>query len=355
MQVAKSLHEFQTLRKLLGNNGKVVSFVPTMGNLHSGHLQLMKIAKQNSDVVVSSVFVNPAQFAANEDFDKYPRTLQSDLEKMKEIGVDLVLAPGGTSELYPHGYMTRVFMSKISTDTAQSHPLRNSSGSVGEELNHNWLEDQPEAICRSGFFDGVSTILVKLFNIVRPQVIVFGQKDAVQCMVVKRLVKDLNYIDIEKVIIGETERELDGLAMSSRNQYLSPIDRKYIAPILNRILFDAQSSFKNIENVNAESLRKWLQDSYNQLEFSFEEKLKNHYSNGYNKEDYKIDYLSVCNWNNGHVYGTISTNNIYTEPFYSIEKENLQDLTQLCLSTTVRVGGTRLLDNLIINVRENGI
>ncbi|KAG2394047.1 hypothetical protein C9374_003811 [Naegleria lovaniensis] len=362
MLVAKSLSEFNVMRKqLLGSGGnKLIGFVPTMGNLHDGHLELMKTAKRHSDIVVTSIFVNPAQFAAHEDFDKYPRTLENDLNKMKEIGVDLVLAPQNITEIYPKEYMTRVFMSKISTQTAaETHPLRNTQGG-GTSLNQeskifvNWLEDQPEAQCRPGFFDGVSTILVKLFNIVRPQVVVFGQKDAVQCMVVKQLVRDLNYVDIEKVIIGETCREKDGLAMSSRNQYLSSIDRTFIAPILNQTLRRAEEELSKLTNsvspLTNQILQKWLEDSYEYLEQLFNKNLKEHYSgqdlSSMASSKYCIDYLSICDWENGHVYGTISTNKEYSVPNFKIESADQN--RELCLSGTIRVGGTRLLDNLII-------
>ncbi|KAF0982459.1 hypothetical protein FDP41_011389 [Naegleria fowleri] len=364
MLVAKSISEFNLMRKqLLGSGGnKLIGFVPTMGNLHDGHLELMKTAKRHSDIVVTSVFVNPAQFAAHEDFDKYPRTLENDLKKMKEIGVDLVLAPQNITEIYPKEYMTRVFMSNISTQTAaETHPLRNTPSSQESKKTFiNWLEDQPEAQCRPGFFDGVSTILVKLFNIVRPQVVVFGQKDAVQCMVVKQVVRDLNYVDIEKVIIGETAREKDGLAMSSRNQYLSPVDRTFIAPILNQTLRRAEEEFSKLTTNSSkpltnEMLRRWLEDSYEYLEQLFNKNLKEQHSgqdlSSIDSSKYRIDYLSICDWENGHVYGTISTNKEYHIPNFNIE--SMEPGRELCLSGTIRVGGTRLLDNLILKKAQN--
>ena len=176
-------------------------------------------------------------------------------------------------------------------------------------------------------------------------------------MVVKQLVRDLNYIDIEKVITGKTEREFDGLAMSSRNQYLTPVDRKFVAPVLNQSLLRAEANFEKIDGtLTNDNLKIWLEKSYDDLLQSFDKALQEQYSKTLSSMDetkYKIDYLSICNWETGHVYGTITTNKVYScNPLFKIETEQVGDL---CLSATIRVGGTRLLDNIIIKRSDNNI
>ena len=176
----------------LRSRGELIALVPTMGCLHEGHLSLIDIAKEKADKVVVSIFVNPTQFEPNEDFEQYPRTLEEDLEKCKEKGVDLVFNPGA-KEIYPEGYSTYVEEETISTDLC--------------------------GISRPRHFRGVTTICIKLFNIVRPDIAVFGQKDAQQCAVIRKMVADLN-IPTE-IVVGETRRNEDGLAISSRNRYLT--------------------------------------------------------------------------------------------------------------------------------------
>jgi len=174
-----------------------VGLVPTMGAFHEGHLALFRAARAENDLVVASLFVNPAQFAANEDLDAYPRDEQRDSKTAEEAGVDLLFAPE-TGELYPPGFQTWVEV---------------------EELGSRLEGEQ-----RPGHFRGVATICLKLFNIVRPDRAYFGQKDAQQVAVVKRMVRDL---DLEVAIrVVPTVRDADGLALSSRNAYLSPKERE---------------------------------------------------------------------------------------------------------------------------------
>ncbi|WP_182405914.1 pantoate--beta-alanine ligase [Psychrobacter sp. GP33] len=184
-----------------------IALVPTMGNLHDGHLELVKIAKKHADVVVVSIFVNPTQFGVGEDFDSYPRTLNEDVAKLASVGADYVFAPT-IDEMYP----------------VLPPPTTIRAGVITEQLCGK---------TRPTHFDGVGIVVAKLFNIVQPNVAVFGQKDYQQLAIIKQLVRDLSYpIDI---IAAPIVRAADGLALSSRNQYLSADERK-IAPVLQQEL-----------------------------------------------------------------------------------------------------------------------
>lgn len=185
---------------------KRVAFVPTMGNLHAGHLSLMKIAREHGDAVVASIFVNRLQFGPNEDFDRYPRTLESDRVALEEAGVDVLFAPD-EQEMYPTPQVYRV----------QPPPL-------AAEL---------EGAFRPGFFDGVCTVVLKLLNLVQPDVVVFGKKDRQQLKIVRGMVQQFNLPIL--VVPAETVRADDGLALASRNSYLSPSERAE-APRLYRTL-----------------------------------------------------------------------------------------------------------------------
>lgn len=197
MQIIQSVNEMQSHAIGLRSSGRLIGLVPTMGSLHEGHLALIDIAKQEADKVIVSIFVNPTQFGPSEDFDQYPRVLEADLEKCRERGVDIVFNPG-VSEMYPSGYSTYVKEEQLST------------GLCGVSRPHH--------------FQGVSTVCLKLFNITRPDIAVFGQKDAQQCAVIKKMVADLN-LPVE-VVVGPTHRDADGLATSSRNVYLSDLQRE---------------------------------------------------------------------------------------------------------------------------------
>ena len=197
MQTIKSINEMQSHATGLRLSGHLIGLVPTMGSLHEGHLSLIDIAKEKTDKVIVSIFVNPTQFGPNEDFDKYPRMLEEDVEKCRERGADIVFNPK-VKEMYPNGYSTYVAEEQI------------SSGLCG--------------VSRPHYLRGVTTVCLKLFNITRPDIAVFGQKDAQQCAVIRKMVVDLN-ISTE-LVFGPTIRDDDGMATSSRNVYLSDKQRK---------------------------------------------------------------------------------------------------------------------------------
>jgi pantoate--beta-alanine ligase len=193
------MHEFSSA---LGKSGKTVGLVPTMGALHEGHASLIKTARQNCDVVVTSIFVNPIQFGPTEDFVKYPRPFDKDCGVAEANGCDIVFTPG-EREMYPENFSTFVEVENIT-----------------------------DSLCgasRPGHFRGVATVVLKFFNIVAPHVAVFGQKDAQQCLVIRRMTRDLNLP--VRLVFAPTMREKDGLAMSSRNAYLSSSERRDAALI----------------------------------------------------------------------------------------------------------------------------
>lgn len=193
-------------------NDTSVALVPTMGALHKGHLALVKRAKKVADLVVVSIFVNPLQFAPGDDFERYPRALAQDVEKLAKVGAHAVFAPSA-EDMYPKGSQIRVH-----------------AGPVGETF---------EGLIRPRHFDGVLTVLTKLFNLVRPDVAVFGRKDAQQVFLVQKMVRELNLpLDIEVV---ETVRTKEGLALSSRNSYLSD-DERGAALVLHRALDEAEDA-----------------------------------------------------------------------------------------------------------------
>ncbi len=200
MRIAKAIADLQLPRD------KRIGFVPTMGALHEGHLQLMRRAREESDLSVISIFVNPLQFGPSEDFSRYPRDLDADAEMARSVGVDVVFAPE-VSEVYPNQESTTISVPEVTTRWEGEH--------------------------RPGHFDGVATVVAKLFHIIQPQIAFFGRKDFQQCMVIRRMIEDLN-MPIE-LSVEPTVREKDGLAMSSRNRYLSEKDRE-IAPHIFRTL-----------------------------------------------------------------------------------------------------------------------
>ncbi|HEX3270673.1 MAG TPA: pantoate--beta-alanine ligase, partial [Ktedonobacterales bacterium] len=195
MRVIETVAEMRAARRAMASP---VGFVPTMGYLHAGHLSLARAARAECATVVASIFVNPTQFGPSEDLSRYPRDLPGDLDLLASAGVDLVFAPS-TAEIYPAGFVTHV----------------EPGGVVTERL---------EAASRPGHFRGVATVVTKLFGVVAPDVAYFGQKDAQQAVVVRRLVRDLD-IPVE-IVVAPTVREPDGLALSSRNAYLGTADRE---------------------------------------------------------------------------------------------------------------------------------
>ncbi|ABB14551.1 pantoate--beta-alanine ligase [Carboxydothermus hydrogenoformans] len=262
--------------------GKIIGFVPTMGYLHDGHLSLVRKAKLQADVVIVSIFVNPLQFGPNEDFAKYPRDLERDLALLQEEGVDCVFAPSA-EEMYKEGFSTFV--------------------EVNGEIT--------EVMCgksRPGHFKGVATVVTKLFNIVTPDLAFFGQKDAQQLFIIEKLVRDLN-LNVEIVSVP-TRREEDGLAMSSRNTYLNPEERK-AATILYRALKRGEELVLAGER-NPERLKKLIE------EFIKTEPLA------------RIDYVEVR----------------------SVPDLKAMDVIKgkFIIALAVYIGSTRLIDNFILEV-----
>lgn len=227
MQIESSITD---LRSALKNHGRII-FVPTMGNLHAGHIALMQQARAHGDTVVASIFVNRLQFGPNEDFDKYPRTFADDCERLRAAGVDALFAPT-ENDLYPEPQQYQVDPPEI--------------------------QNQLEGEFRPGHFRGVATVVLKLFNIVQPQVALFGKKDYQQLMVLRNMARQLA-LPIE-IIGGETIRAEDGLALSSRNGYLTAAERAE-APRLNRVLrnirqavLDGERDFGKLERQATQEL-----------------------------------------------------------------------------------------------------
>lgn len=276
MIIANTLDElWQALRLLEGPIG----LVPTMGYLHEGHISLARHARAECKSVVVSIFVNPTQFGPNEDLAKYPRNLEGDLKLLEAAGVDLVWLP--TPEImYPPNYQTWVEVEKITA------PL--------------------EGAMRPGHFRGVTTVVAKLFNAVRPEKAYFGQKDAQQAAVIRQMTRDLSY-PIE-IIICPTVREPDGLAMSSRNSYLSPEERR-AAPVLFRALTAAQNAHAAGER-SAETLRRIMTETIAAEPLA------------------RLQYISCAD------YDTLA------------ELETITGAT--LLSMAVYIGKTRLIDNFVL-------
>ncbi|MFH0933412.1 MAG: pantoate--beta-alanine ligase [Nitrospirota bacterium] len=215
MEIIRIPKIMQETSKECLKEGKTIGFVPTMGAFHDGHLSLLRSAKQGNDKTVVSVFVNPTQFGPSEDFERYPRDIEGDTEKLQREKVDIIFMPE-ISSMYPERFLTYVEVEKIS-----------------------------ERLCgliRPGHFRGVATVVTKLLNIVKPTRAYFGQKDFQQSSIIKQLVKDLN-IDVD-IVVCPTVREQDGLAMSSRNAYLDTAQRK-AATVIYRCLKEASDLIKS--------------------------------------------------------------------------------------------------------------
>ena len=215
MQILTKIEDIRQELLVIRTSAKKIALVPTMGYLHEGHLSLVDVAKANADVVVMSIFVNPTQFAPNEDLMRYPRDIERDERLARERGVDYIFHPE-VAEMYPDPYFTYV---------------------VTEQLAKVLC-----GISRPTHFRGVTTVVAKLFNIIQPDVAVFGQKDAQQAVIVKQMVRDLNFPI--QIIVAPIVRESDGLAMSSRNVYLTPEERQQ-APIIFNALQAARENVKN--------------------------------------------------------------------------------------------------------------
>jgi pantoate--beta-alanine ligase len=280
--VIHDVADMQLTAERLRLAGKRLAIVPTMGSLHDGHLHLIRTAKEHAPVVVTTIFVNPAQFGPGEDFDRYPRDLDRDRSMAESAGTDYIFAPR-TAAMYPPGFATSVDVERLSTVL--------------------------EGKSRPGHFRGVATVVVKLYNIVKPHVAVFGQKDAQQVIIVRQIVRDLNFaIDL---VVVPTVREPDGLAKSSRNSYLSPLERRE-APVLFQSLQTAQQRIRGGEHVSRIIIAEMAE-------------LIRHRSSGV------IDYISVA------------------------DGRTLEELPEcggdhpVLISLAVRFGATRLIDNVLLD------
>lgn len=226
MQIIESVAEMQQMAIELRGKGRLLGLVPTMGALHDGHLSLIDVCRQKTDVTVVSIFLNPTQFGPNEDLEAYPKTFEQDLESCRAHGADIVFAPRRDA-IYPADYSTYV--------------------------NEEYFSRGMCGISRPGHFRGVTTIVAILFNLCRPDVAVFGQKDAQQTAIIRKVVRDM-YFPVE-IVTGPTVREPDGLAMSSRNAYLDPIERKEAARLYASLLEGhklVQKGFHNVNRITAE-------------------------------------------------------------------------------------------------------
>ena len=283
MRIISDIHDLRA--QMSGQNR--VAFVPTMGNLHAGHLSLMKIAAVHGDPVVASIFVNRLQFGPNEDFDKYPRTMQSDVDKLEAEHVYVLFAPT-EKDLYPEPQEYRV-------------------------LPPTQLGDILEGEFRPGFFQGVCTVVLKLFSCVQPRVAVFGKKDYQQLMIIRSMCRQLA-LPVE-IIAAETVRDVDGLALSSRNQYLSTSDRAE-APRLYRVLNQVRDAIQADVAHAAENLHALEEKAVAEL----------------TEHGWKPDYVAVRRQHD------------LLEP----TPEQVRAGEPLVILAAARLGTTRLIDNLEI-------
>jgi pantoate--beta-alanine ligase len=281
MKVVKKIKALRGLIKAARRRVKTIGFVPTMGALHEGHISLIERCVKSCDFVIVSIFINPTQFGPKEDLAKYPRPIQKDLQICKKHGVDIVFAPD-VKEMYQAGGLTWVNVDKLS-----------------------------EPLCgrfRAGHFRGVATVCAKLFNIVTPDIAYFGQKDAQQAAVIKRMVADLNFP--LKIVVCPTVHAANGLALSSRNQYLSPQQRKD-ATCIYRSLQAARKMIK-AGVTNPKTIATQMRKIINRAESLT-----------------AIDYISI------------------------VEDNTLQDLHRITgrvlIAVAARFGSTRLIDNLIVD------
>jgi pantoate--beta-alanine ligase len=284
MEIINRKQRMASIARKLRRESKTVGFVPTMGALHGGHLALVKEARQACDIVIVSIFVNPAQFGPNEDFDRYPRDLTADAAMLAEYDVDYVFAPD-TDEIYGPGFSTYVYVEGLS-----------------ETL---------EGASRPGHFRGVATVVTILLNTVRPDLAFFGSKDAQQVGVVKRLVRDLGFET--EVVVVPTVREGSGLAMSSRNAYLSEEEREKAA-IIYQALREAKMAFKEGQR-NAAKIAQIVEDKISTEPLA------------------RIDYIGVVD-------------NDDLEPVEKIDDK------EVLVAVAVRFGKIRLIDNMVLNRKQ---
>lgn len=280
MKTITSIKEMQTFSNRARGKGKKIALVPTMGFLHQGHLSLMEVGRRQADLLVVSIFVNPTQFGVGEDYEDYPRDMEKDQQLAEETGVDVIFAPP-VAEMYPSTYQTYVNV---------------------EEVTKNLC-----GISRPTHFRGVTTVVCKLFNIVKPHVAIFGEKDFQQLVAIRQMVSDLNF-DME--IMGmPIYREEDGLAMSSRNRYLTPDERK-AALCLFHSLKRAKELFERGER-NAEEIIRQVKNIIEAEELAW------------------VDYVKIC------------------------DTKTLSDIEQIdqeaVLALAVKIGKVRLIDNIVLN------
>jgi pantoate--beta-alanine ligase len=282
MRVVTEVHTMQSIADHMRTEGKRIAVVPTMGALHEGHLSLIRCAKQNADTVITTLFVNPTQFAPHEDFQQYPRNRERDIELIHKGNGDIVFVPE-IEDMYTEQFATFVVPEK-----------------KGELL---------EGKFRPTHFRGVATVVAKLFNITKPHIAVFGQKDAQQVFILKQMVRDLNF-DV-RIFVAPTVRESDGLAMSSRNAYLNEQQRKD-ATVLFHALTNAEKLIKSGEKNTA------LIIATIRLQIAEMSSISS------------IDYISVAN---------------------ALTLEEIEEATAetILISLAVRLGTTRLIDNIIIH------
>lgn len=278
MQVVNQIPHLQQAISAARRYGDKIALVPTMGNLHDGHLQLVKQARTEADYLVVSIFVNPTQFAPNEDLDAYPRTEEEDLNKLNKCQVDLVFLPG-VKEIYPENSHAQIQVKQLDSLLCGSS--------------------------RPGHFTGVATIVGKLFNMVQPDCAFFGEKDYQQLMIIRQMVRDLNFpLSIHAV---PTVREADGLALSSRNGYLTTQERK-LAPMLYQRLCGA----RDLVLKGASEFRSIEEQAVSQL----------------NASGFEVDYFSIC------------------------RQQDLRLATdtdaKLVILTAAKLGRTRLIDNFSV-------
>ncbi len=282
MRTAKTVDRLRQAVRAARQEGKTIGLVPTMGFLHAGHMSLVDRARRETDLVVVSIFVNPAQFGPSEDFEAYPRDEERDLAMLEEAGVDLVFMPSA-EEMYPEGFATYVLQ----------------EGSLTETLCGR---------SRPGHFRGVTTIVAKLFNLVGPDRAYFGQKDAQQVAVIRRMVKDLNF-DV-RIVACPIVREDDGLALSSRNTYLDSRQRQD-ATVLSRALFEARAAIEAGQR-RAAAIRELVRNRIAAV------------------ADARIDYVEVVD----------------ADDLTPLEK--LQG--RIMIAVAVRIGKPRLIDNIQMTV-----
>jgi len=281
MKIVTKIIDVKKELKEVRSQGKTIGFVPTMGYLHEGHLSLVRESLQSTDVTVVSIFINPAQFGPKEDFKEYPRDLERDSELLEREGVDYLFVPD-KNEIYPEGYETYI-----------------------EVLN---LQDKLCGRSRPGHFRGVNTVVLKLFNIICPDISFFGQKDAQQAVILKRMVQDLD-LDV-RIEVLPIIREKDGLALSSRNAYLSREERK-AALVLSKSLKEAQSMIEKGERDSVEIVNR-MREMIN------------------SEHLVKIDYIEIVDM-------------VKLNPIARMEKEVL-------VALAAYIGKVRLIDNTILCV-----